>query len=113
MKKPKFVDTIYTWTTAKASRTWYAHGIAALAITLIVGELYAFFGGDLAKGQVGTSSFVLIYYIFREMGDEMKHRQMGEWLKTATLDQVTYAADQKGDLIGPIFVCATCWLILL
>ena len=113
MKKPKFVDTIYTWTTAKASRTWYAHGIAALAWTIAIGSLAEFFSLQAPEARAAASTGALVFYGIREMGDEVKHRQMGEWLKAATLDQVTYAADQKGDLIGPIFVCATCWLTLL
>ena len=113
MKHPKFLETIYEWTTAKASRTWYAHGIVALVWTIAIGSLAEFFSLQAPEYRAAASTGILFAYSIREMGDEVKHRQMGEWLKTATLDQVTYAADQKGDLIGPIFVCATCWLILL
>lgn len=100
---------VWTWVTAKASRTWIAHGLICATISFLVG----FAGKELLeRGPLSmalASSVLLVFFTFREMGDEVKHRAEGKWNDPQWLDRVTYAADETGDLTGPLFVFITSW----
>ena len=98
------------WFDQKATRTWVAHGIVSLGVACIG----AVFGTLLwHKGilcQAIAASMALLFYMAKEMADEIIHKREGLWNTPQWSDKVTYAVDQAGDLIAPLFVCLTSWL---
>lgn len=115
-------NTVYQWFVEASWRSWYAHALAACAMTYLPVVLYQLVcrlgfrwcGLDPQALAVSTASIALSYYIFKEMGDELKHRRAGEWKKRANIDQVSWASDGKADLVGPfsIWIAAlAAWLV--
>lgn len=104
---------IWRWSTAKASRTWIAHGLVALAPSVVVGGVVQYLGYDGELFQAITASAMGLFFLVRELGDEQKHRAEGEWNKPQWRDRVTYAVDMVGDLLGPFFVAITLWSVVL
>ena len=118
------IKTVYAWFTEASWRSWYAHALAATAMTYGVVGLYSL----LMRLQVVPHVLVypqsvialwaatgtLLLYCVREMGDELKHRRAGEWHKRANIDKVSWANDGKGDLVGPVAVwlgALASWLV--
>ena len=110
-------NTVYQWFTEASWRSWYAHAIAACAMTYLPVALYLlscrvgfrWCGMDPHALACYTASVALAYYAYKEMGDELKHRKAGEWNKRANIDKVSWASDGKGDFLGPFAV----WLATL
>lgn len=110
--------TVWTWFCEASWRSWYAHALAACAMTyaptalyaaLLRSESHAIPVVPLPLVALWCASGALVFYVVREMGDELKHRGKGEWKKRANIDKVSWANDGKGDLVGPFSV----WLAAL
>ena len=115
-------NTVYRWFTEASWRSWYAHALAACAMTYLpvggyrLGCRYALWPPFIDPQALAawTASAALGYYIFKEMSDELKHRKAGEWTKRANIDRVSWASDGKADLVGPfsIWIAAlAAWLV--
>ena len=88
---------LWKWCVAKHTRTWVMHGLASLAVATIFGLVFRWAYDDGLLYFTLASVAMFVYYILKEMADEMIHRAKGDWHK--------YDYDQVGDLIGPAFVC--------
>ena len=97
--------TINTWFTARAARTWIAHGLVCWGVSAFFGAAFALavgWGGLIVQAIVSSGCFY--YFLYREAGDEIKHKSEGEWNEPQWEDRVTFSTDQIGDLLGPMFV---------
>lgn len=96
----RFFAPVWVWFTAKASRTWVAHGLVSLAPSCVAAWLGGLFWMSLASGVM------LLFFLFREFCDERKYTRQ-EWDEPRWRDAVRPSTDQAGDLMGPVFVFAT------
>ena len=104
---------IYGWFTAKASRTWIAHGLICLGPSTAFALGMAQFGGyDGHFWQAVASSCIGFLFGIKELKDRHVHQAEGEWNKPQWKDRVTFATDMAGDLLGPCFVALTLWTAL-
>ena len=100
---------LWKWSTAKASRTWVAHGAVSLGVSGLAGVAGRELFDQGPLGFASASTLTLLFYAWRELGDERKHKAAGRWNEPGTRERVTPAADQAGDLVGPLFVCLCGW----
>ena len=108
------MGTVYRWFTEASWRSWYAHALAATALTYLpvaaynvscrVGFDWWGYGIEPTALAALTGTGAFLYYAVKEMGDEIKHRSKGEWKKRANIDRVSWASDGKADLVGPFAV---------
>ena len=103
---------LWQWVTARAPRTWIAHGLVSLGGATAAGVVGAVLweAGPLAHAIGAT--VMLGYFFAKEMSDELKHQATGQWRKPKW-QGVTPEVDQVGDLVGPVFVFATGWVTVL
>ena len=89
-------------------KTWFGHGLAALAITVFFAVIAMVFDVDKELATMFGASSALSYYIYREERDEDAHKAKGDWGSK-------WEWDKYGDLIGPIFVWLTwmCAVVIL
>lgn len=88
----------WDWWTAKASRTWLAHGFICLAAAASAGAVHP-------EAFAPAAAVMAAFFWRRELADRRKHRH--EWNKPSTRERVTWAVDMAGDLVGPFFVLLT------
>lgn len=94
---------LWKWAVAKHTRTWVMHGLASVAVATLFGIVFRWFNKEGLIAFAAGSTLMFVFYILREMADEMVHRAKGDWHK--------YEYDQVGDLIGPAFVCIAAWAV--
>ena len=110
-------NRIWTWTTAKASRTWVAHGLVTLSGSTAFSMPWFIWTTDYPAiyAFACAATGFLILFSLRECGDKIKYMGLGTWNTSdpAWRDGVPPSADAAGDLVGPLFVTLTAWAAVL
>ena len=101
--------TIYDWFTVKAVRSWYAHFIVCLLVALALGMLASYLRYNSLLTMCLSSTGTLLFYLVKEMGDELHYRREGTYHKRRWADKVKASTDRGGDTLGPCAVFFTLW----
>jgi len=100
----------YRWFTVSAARSWFAHFLVCWLAAALAGVLASYLNQDAILLASCAATALLFFYSYKEAGDELRYRREGTYQKRRWIDKVKPATDSTGDLLGPVAVCATCWL---
>ena len=103
------MKTIYAWFTVTAVRSWYAHFLVCLAVSALAGAAASWLGLDGLAAMCWASVAALLFYLYKEAGDELRYRREGTFNDRRWADRVKASTDRGGDTLGPCAVCATLW----
>ena len=99
---------IYAWFTATPPKSWAAHGLVALAVSVAC----AVFSDPAIAGYVSGASVALVFYGVKEYLDMAKYKRNQSWRKPRWR-YCTPQLDCFGDLAGPVMNFVTASLIAL
>ena len=89
--------------------TWIAHAVITLAVA-VAGQFFAPWGLNGPIGFCIGATLMTLIYFFKEQYDELKHRLDKDYDRVDS-SGVTPRADKVGDLVGPVSITATAWVI--
>jgi len=81
--------------------TWYQHA----AIAALIPALGVSFTGSLAAALPLAIATFAVFWV-RELRDERRHKDAGDWTTPEASTGVTPESDMRGDMVGP-------WSVLL
>ena len=95
---------VYIWWAETPWRSWIAHGLLTLAVSLLFAKIGQWMGNGMVGWLVG-SNIAAVLYIIKEIGDIRKYIRQERWREMLP--------DGVGDAIAPVWAALSAWGMFL